>query len=95
MIVQNYIMTNTFFDNSDVPITSQLLKMVMKRAWTGKDGNINRPYLMHVMDGLLLFNMLDLNEGQVALLNDDQDLLNTALVVSIADFCGHRNKLKN
>ena len=72
MIVQKYIMANTYFDDADVPLTSQLLKMVMKRACTGKDGNINRPFLMHAMDGLSLFTMLDLNEYQVALLNDEQ-----------------------
>ena len=89
MIVQKYIMANTFFDDADVPLTSQLLKMVMKRAWTGKDGNINRPSLMHAMDGLSPFTMLDLNEDQVALLNAEQDLLNTASVVRIADLRGH------
>ena len=61
MIVQKYIMANTYFDDADVPLTSQILKMVMKRAWTGKDGNINRPSLMHTMDGLSQFTMMDLN----------------------------------
>ena len=93
MIVQKYIMANTYFDDSDIPLTSQLLKMVMNRAWTGKDGNINLPSLMHAMDGLYLFTMLDLNEYQVALLNDEQDLLNTASLDSIANLRGQRNKI--
>ena len=62
MIVQKYIMANTFFEDADVPMTSQLLKMIMKRSWTGKDGNINRPSLMYDMEGLSPFTMLDLNE---------------------------------
>ena len=87
-------MANTYFDDADVPLTSQLLKMVMKRAWTGKDGNINRTSLMQAMDGLYQFTMLDLNEDQVALLNDEQDLINTTSLVSIANLRGQQNKIK-
>mmetsp|Transcript_15051 Transcript_15051/g.17305 ORF Transcript_15051/g.17305 Transcript_15051/m.17305 type:complete len:184 (+) Transcript_15051:254-805(+) len=94
MIIPKFIMANTYFDASDVPLTSQLLKMVMKRARTGKYGNINTPFLLHAMDGLSPFIMLDLNEDQVALLNDEQDLLNNAFLVSVADLCGQQNKLK-
>ena len=94
MIVQRYVMENTYFDDADVLLTSQLLKMVMKRAWTGKDGNINRPSLLHAMDGLSPFTMLYLNGDQVALLNDEQDLLNTASLVSISDLRVQRNKIK-
>ena len=68
--------------------------MVMKRAWTGKDGNINRFSLLHAMGGLSPFTMLDLNEDQVALLNDEQDLLKTASLVSISDLRVQRNKIK-
>ena len=45
------------------------------------------------MDGLSPFTMLDLNEDQVALLNDEQDLLNTASLVSISDLCVQRKKI--
>ena len=62
MTIQKFIMANIYFYNSDVPLTSQLLKMAMKRAWTGKDGNINRLSLLHAMDGLSPFTMLDFNE---------------------------------
>ena len=83
MIVQKYIMANTFFEDADVPMTSQPLKMIMKRSWTGKDGNIDRLSLVHDMDGLSHFTMLDLNEYEVALLNNEQDLLNAASLVSV------------
>ena len=72
----------------------QLLKLIAKRSWTGKDGNINRPSILHEMDGLTPFLMLDLIKNQVALLNDEQDLLNRASQVSVADLCVQRNKLK-
>ena len=83
MILQNYIMANTLFEDTDVPMTSQLLNMIMKRSWTGKDGNIDRLSLVHDMDGLSHFTMLDLNEYEVALLNNEQDLLNAASLVSV------------
>ena len=38
--------------------------------------------------------MLDLNEDQVAILNEEQDLLNTASLVSVSDLRGQRSKLK-
>ena len=94
MIIQKYVMANMYFDDADVPLTSQILKMVMKQAWTGKYGNIYHSSLLHTMDGLLPFTMLDLNEDQVALLNDDQDLLNMASLVSISDLRVQRNKIK-
>ena len=46
------------------------------------------------MGGLSPFTMLDLNEDQVAVLNDEQDLLNTASLVSISDLRVQRNKIK-
>ena len=49
---------------------------------------------MRTMDSLSPFTMLDLNEDQVALLNDEQDLLNTALLVIISDLHSQRNKIK-
>ena len=46
------------------------------------------------MDGLSPFTMLDLDEGEVALLNDEQDLLNTDSLVSVEDLRLQRRKLK-
>ena len=71
MIVLKYIMENTFFEFLDVLMSSQLLKINMNRSCSGKDGNINRPSLVHAMGGLSPFNMLHLNEDDVALLNDE------------------------
>ena len=94
IIVQKHIMSNTYFDEAEVPLTLQLIKMIVKRAWTGKDGNINRPSLIHAMEGLTPFAMLDLNEDQVAHINDELDLLNRASQVSVADLRGQRSKLE-
>ena len=94
MIVQKYIMANSYFEDAYVPMTEQLLKMIMKRTWTGKYGNINRLSLVHAMDGLSPLTMLDLNEDKVTWLNDEQDLINSASLVSVADLSVQHNKLK-
>ena len=78
-------MVNTFFEDADVSITSQLLNMIMKRSWTVKNVKINRPYLVHAMDGLSPFIILDLNKDEMALLNDEKDLLNTDYLVSVEE----------
>ena len=46
------------------------------------------------MAGLTPFAMLDLNEDQVAHINDELDLLNRASQVSVANLRGQRSKLK-
>ena len=94
MIAQKNIIASIFFEDADVPMKYQLLKMIMKQSCNGKDGNINRLSLVHAMDGMSPFTMLDLNEDEVALLNDEQDLLNTASLVSVEDLRLQRRKLK-
>ena len=68
-------MSNTFYDDSNVPLTSPFLKMIIKRSWTGKDGNINRPSLLYDMEGLSPFTILDISEDTVALLNNEDDII--------------------
>ena len=46
------------------------------------------------MDGLSPFTMLDLNEDKVSWLNDEQDLINSAPLVSVADLRVQHNKLQ-
>ena len=47
---QTHVMATTYYNDANVPLTAPLLKMMVKRAWAGKDGNINRPSLLHAMD---------------------------------------------
>ena len=69
--LEKHVMATTYYNDSKVPLTAPLLKMMVRRAWTGKDGNINRPSLLHAMDGITLFAMIDLNEDQVARINKE------------------------
>ena len=57
--------------------------MILKRAWSGKDGNITRPSLVYAMEGLSPFPMLDLNEDEVAQIHDEDDLLTHVSLVRI------------
>ena len=89
------MMANKFFEDSDVPMTSQLLKMIIKQSWTLKYGKINWPSLVHAMDGLSPFTTLEINEDRAALINDEQYFLNTASLVSVEDLRLQLWKLKN
>ena len=68
--------------------------MIMNISWTGRDGNLTRPSLVHTIDGLSPFTMLDIDEDQVYLLNDKEDLINSAYLVSVNDLRAQRNKMK-
>ena len=92
--IQKYIMATAFYDDSDMSLPSPLLKMILNRAWTGKEGNVTRPSLLHAMEGLSPFTMLDLNADEVALLNSEEDLILSASVVSVSDLQVQRGKLK-
>ena len=87
-------MANSYFEDTDVPMTAQLLKMKMKSPWAGKYGNIDRPSPVHAMDVLSPFTVMYLNEDEFAWLDDEQDLINSASLVSVADLRVRRNKLK-
>ena len=68
--------------------------MILKRAWAGKDGNIVRPSLVNAMEGLSPFAMLDLDEDEVASLNNKEDLIQSASLVSVKDLRALRARLK-
>ena len=55
-------MVNAFYKDVDVPQTSIVVKMMLKRAWTRKDVNINHPSLLHVMKGFSPFIMIVLKK---------------------------------
>ena len=87
-------MQNIFYDDSNVPLTAPLLKMIVKMACTGKDENINRPSLLHDMGGLSPFTMLDLSKDEVVLLNNEDDLIISVYLFSIDDLRQQRKQQK-
>ena len=68
--------------------------MVQKRAWVDKGGNVTRPSLLHTMEGLLPFLMLDLSEDEVAAINDENDLIQRASMVNVQDLRALKRKMK-
>ena len=84
-MIQKYVTANAFCNDADVMQTSLLLKMIMKRAWTRKDVNVIQPSLLHAMEGLPPFTMLNLNEDEAALLNNEEYLISSASAASVAN----------
>ena len=93
-IIQKAIMANIYYDDADVPLTAPLLKMIMKRSWNRRDGNVTLPSLVHTMDGLSTFTMLNLDEDLVSLLNDEEDLINSASLVRVNNLRAQQKKMK-
>jgi hypothetical protein len=93
-IIRKWMMNNCYYDDADIPMTATLLKMIRKRAWCGTDGNISRPSLVNAMEGLSPFAMQDMDENAVAHFNDENALLDSASLVSVADIRALRKKVK-
>ena len=74
-IIRKWVTNNTFYDDTEVLLTEPLIKMILKRAWLGEGGNVPRPSLLHAMEGLSPFLMLDLSEDEVASINEEADLI--------------------
>jgi hypothetical protein len=92
VIIRGQIMSNFKFEDAEVPLTTALLKVAAKRNWTGKEANINRPSLTNATEGLSLFLLLDLNEDEVAALNDDEAAVDLASVVRPDDIKALKQK---
>ena len=92
VIIRNQIMSNYNFEDAEVPLTSTLLKVAAKRNWTGKEANINRHSLTNATEGLSLFLLLDLNEDEVAALNEDEAAVDLASVVRPDDIKALKQK---
>jgi hypothetical protein len=93
MIIRKHIMANFKYDEAEVPITLTMLKNFNKRNWLGKDGNIKRPSLLNASEGLSPFIVLDLDEDEVARINDTEDALTRASTVTMQDITNLKKKL--
>lgn len=92
--IMKHIMKNTFYDDAEVPITRPLLKMILKRNWTGKDGNISRPSMANSSEGLSIFSMIDMDEDEVARINAADDAITKASLLTFADLQQLKNARK-
>lgn len=69
--------------------------MAIKWNWTGKEGNINAPSFMNSNEGLSPFLMVDMNEDEVAEINDEDEALKLASHVTIAEIKAAKHKFKS
>ena len=93
-VIRKHMMSNFKFDDAEVPLTAPLLKMVNKRSWMGKDGNIRRPSLLNAMEGLSPFIVVDLDEDQVADINEADEAASKATHVTLQDIKNMKKKMK-
>lgn len=84
-LVRPQIEENIFYHDAEVVPTNILLKMAVKRNWVGKDGNAQRPSLLHAADGLSPFAVADYNDDEVAVINDMDDSVAKATSTSPED----------
>lgn len=91
-IIRKQLMHTFYYDDADIPLTNSLLKMIRKRAWTRKDGNISRPSLVNAMEGLSPFAMVDMDKDMVARYNDEDELLDAASLVSVEELRALKKK---
>ena len=92
-VIRKHLMENMYYDDADVPLSTPLLKMALKRSWVGKDGNIRRPSLIHATDGLSPFVCLELDEDEVARINEDEDTLQRASHITFQDLKNFKTKM--
>jgi len=74
-IIRKCLLSKYYYDDVNIPLTAPLLKMIHKRARTGKDGHTKRPSLVNAMEGLSPFAMFDIDADAVALFNDEDTLI--------------------
>ena len=91
-IIGKHIRENYHYDDAEVPLTNSLIKMIIKRNWRGKEGNVIRPSLINASEGLSPFALADLSEDEVATINDDDDALAAASHVTMAQIQALKKK---
>jgi hypothetical protein len=94
ILIRKHIMSTTYYDDAEVPLTSQLIKMVNKRSWVGKDGNVRFPSLINALEGLSPFLCVAMEEDFVAEINATEDALTQASYVSVQDIQRAKKALK-
>ena len=54
-LIREHIVNTTYYDDAEPPLTTTLLKMVLKRQWLGKEDDIKNPSLLNALEGLSSF----------------------------------------
>jgi len=82
LIIANAIGKSFMFEDAEVPLYPSLLKMILKRDWTGQDIG-KRVVLAHAAKGLSPFAMVDLTEeDDVACMQQEADDLRSTTTIT-------------
>jgi len=84
LIIANAISKSFMFEDAEVPLYPSLLKMILKRDWTGQDVG-KRAALAHTAKGLSPFAMVDLTEDDVACMQQEADDLRSATTIMASE----------
>ena len=93
-IIAEHIDKHQFYEDSKVPTTLPLLKMVEQKSWVGKDTNTSRPTLVNACEGLSPFLCAQMDEHEVASLNQQEESLEEATTVTTEDIAKSKKSLK-
>jgi hypothetical protein len=94
VIIRKHIMNHSFYEDSDVPLTTPLLNMVESRNWLGNEANVECPSYVNAGEGISPFMVLDLNEDEVAALNADFEAIAEATSVTASELRANSAKHK-
>jgi hypothetical protein len=93
-LIREHIVNTTYFDDAEPPLTTTLLKMVLKRQWLGKEGDIKNPSLLNALEGLSPFLASQMTHHQIAIINEAHDDLTSATYTTVKDQQSFKSKFK-
>jgi hypothetical protein len=93
-LIREHFVNTTYYDDAEPPLTTTLLKMVLKRQWLGKEGDIKNPSLLNALEGLSPFLASQLSHHQIAIINEAHDDLTSATYTTVKDQQSFKAKFK-
>lgn len=93
MIIASALTQQARFEDQRITIYPELRNMIRKRAWTGNEAGAI-PQFAQACYGLTPFAMLDLTLEEVANMEHDHQLENTATTITFSDLKGAKKKMK-
>jgi hypothetical protein len=93
-LIREHIVNTSYYDDAEPPLTTTLLKMVLKRQWLGKEGDIQNPSLLNALEGLSPFLASQLSHHQIAIINEAHDDLTSATYTTVKDQQSFKSKFK-
>lgn len=93
-LIREHIVNTSYYDDAEPPLTTTLLKMILKRQWLGKEGDIHNPSLLNALEGLSPFLASQLSHHQIAIINEAHDDLTSATYTTVKDQQRFKSKFK-